>query len=598
MTNFVYDNVALPDDKVNSSGGSEAVSNPTRRWSPNDANRVFQALRDVQTILRDNTFNVRAFGAVGNGSTDDYAAIQDAIDAAEATVTGGAFGAAVLFPKGTWLTSQKLVQPNGVAFIGAGGPGGPVTAIQATNAFSDTALIENENLTGGQEFAFLSGLRIIGNKGGGAVCSVAVVNWVSLFVNSVIRDCIIEEGSNVGLRIAADGTPGGMGPVYVVNAWVARCTGHNVLVEDTVANTGSPTGITFMNLTSENQGTNKSAVYLKGNGRLQGCSFLGQTHIEMGNPAFTGRTGVTFDGCAHSRIDNLRLQADAASISEGVNILNVVTNVGIKLEHVTNNNLINPVIRDQKNSVTIGAVNVHSYVTADWQYQGQPKFLPPSSGKAWVAQSSAGTDRLWPNDTGQLTGASLNGAGVDIKGDETNNRVFVCVPNTASGLNNLYGAHFPSGGGGVLRFTYFTGSKDVYQVGTDGSMFIYEASTLQKNTTFQQGIRLQAEIAPAQITANQNNYSPTGLTTATTLLLTSDASRDITGIASPASGIVLWIYNIGAQNIVLKHESASSTAANRIIGTAGADVTLTPNRAAMLRYSNSQTRWLVMTDNL
>ncbi len=105
------------------------------------------------------------------------------------------------------------------------------------------------------------------------------------------------------------------------------------------------------------------------------------------------------------------------------------------------------------------------------------------------------------------------------------------------------------------------------------------------------------EIAPTQLTGNVDNYAPTGFSTAQVLLLTSDASRNVTGFGSPAAGRMIWVYNNGAQDIVLKHET-TSTAANQIRGTAGADVTLTPKRGALLVYSASVTKWIVLTDNL
>ena len=49
--------------------------------------------------------NVRDYGAVGNGQTDDRAAIQAAIDAAAA----GAGGGVVQFPAGTYLVREILV---------------------------------------------------------------------------------------------------------------------------------------------------------------------------------------------------------------------------------------------------------------------------------------------------------------------------------------------------------------------------------------------------------------------------------------------------------------------------------------------------------
>ena len=66
-------------------------------------------------------FNVKAYGAKGDGSTDDTAAIQAAISAA------GSLGAIIYFPKGTYGVSADINVPGGVMFVGAalltvGGP--------------------------------------------------------------------------------------------------------------------------------------------------------------------------------------------------------------------------------------------------------------------------------------------------------------------------------------------------------------------------------------------------------------------------------------------------------------------------------------------
>lgn len=100
-------------------------------------------------------------------------------------------------------------------------------------------------------------------------------------------------------------------------------------------------------------------------------------------------------------------------------------------------------------------------------------------------------------------------------------------------------------------------------------------------------------ISPSQITAQQDNYSPTGLSTASVLRLTSDASRDITGIALGQAGKVLLIHNIGVQNIVLKDESASSTAANRfaLVG----DITLTGDESTLIQYDAVSSRWRALS---
>jgi hypothetical protein len=103
-------------------------------------------------------------------------------------------------------------------------------------------------------------------------------------------------------------------------------------------------------------------------------------------------------------------------------------------------------------------------------------------------------------------------------------------------------------------------------------------------------VRLSGDITPAQITANQNNYNPTGLDDASVLLLSSDASRNITGLAGGADGRIMTVVNIGATNpIVLKNENASSTAANRFALTG--DLTLAAKQSAMLMYDSTASRW-------
>lgn len=100
---------------------------------------------------------------------------------------------------------------------------------------------------------------------------------------------------------------------------------------------------------------------------------------------------------------------------------------------------------------------------------------------------------------------------------------------------------------------------------------------------------LSGIISPSQITANQNDYSPTGLSTATVLRLNSDASRDITGIAAQGSGRVLVITNVGSNNIVLKDESVSSAEANRFA--LSADITLAANQSTRVWYDTTASRW-------
>jgi len=98
-------------------------------------------------------------------------------------------------------------------------------------------------------------------------------------------------------------------------------------------------------------------------------------------------------------------------------------------------------------------------------------------------------------------------------------------------------------------------------------------------------------VSPTQITANQNNYNPG---TSRYYRLTTDASRTITGLSiSQLSGQECEIWNVGSNNLVLAHQSTSSTAANRFISVSGADVTIAPEGIALLRYDGVSSRWRV-----
>lgn len=106
-------------------------------------------------------------------------------------------------------------------------------------------------------------------------------------------------------------------------------------------------------------------------------------------------------------------------------------------------------------------------------------------------------------------------------------------------------------------------------------------------------LALQGDISDT-ISANQDNYTPTGLADATVLRITpSGATRTITGITGGADGRVLVIENIGTQILVLAHD-ATSTAGNRFYCPGSVNLQLDTNTAAMCVYDNTSTRWRVV----
>jgi hypothetical protein len=94
---------------------------------------------------------------------------------------------------------------------------------------------------------------------------------------------------------------------------------------------------------------------------------------------------------------------------------------------------------------------------------------------------------------------------------------------------------------------------------------------------------------PAAITASQNNYVLTG---SAFQRFNCTTASDITGIAPPTSGAhvdgrMIRLVSVGTQTVTLKHNSASSTAANRMFISTGADKALAVNAWADLVYDST-----------
>lgn len=118
---------------------------------------------------------------------------------------------------------------------------------------------------------------------------------------------------------------------------------------------------------------------------------------------------------------------------------------------------------------------------------------------------------------------------------------------------------------------------------------VKDDSVLTGTTNISEAVKLSGIISPSQITGDQNNYAPTGHADASVFRLSTDASRNITGLAGGVAGRFVFVHNVGAQNVVLKDESASSTAANRFALTA--DLTLAADAVTILQYDGTSSRW-------
>ena len=106
--------------------------------------------------------------------------------------------------------------------------------------------------------------------------------------------------------------------------------------------------------------------------------------------------------------------------------------------------------------------------------------------------------------------------------------------------------------------------------------------------------------SPAQITADQNNYTLAANNNQRTVVrLDSDADRSITGIDASfgfaQDGDTMRLVNIGAFNITLTDQDAASLAANRFASSNGQDTVLQPGETVEIWYDDNGTdRWRIL----
>lgn len=138
----------------------------------------------------------------------------------------------------------------------------------------------------------------------------------------------------------------------------------------------------------------------------------------------------------------------------------------------------------------------------------------------------------------------------------------------------------------ILRNTLLIlGTLALAYVSADGQ------NTLAGNLTVQKTVKWTGILTPTELTSNTNNYAPPSFADNTILRISSDATRDLTGIVPGASqtGRLIYLTNVGSNTINLRNESASSTAANRFA--LGVDFALNAGVTIGLWYDGTSSRW-------
>lgn len=143
-------------------------------------------------------------------------------------------------------------------------------------------------------------------------------------------------------------------------------------------------------------------------------------------------------------------------------------------------------------------------------------------------------------------------------------------------LIDLRQPNYGSGDGDTIPYGSINNPQDGDVLVWDGFRWINEPR--EQNET----------ITKSQITANQNNYV---LGPEHNFRLSSDATRDITGISGGYDGKIITLYNIGPDRIRFTNQGAGSTATNRIITGTGTTYQMNPGESVQFKYDGTEQRW-------
>jgi hypothetical protein len=213
------------------------------------------------------------------------------------------------------------------------------------------------------------------------------------------------------------------------------------------------------------------------------------------------------------------------------------------------------------------------------------------SGAAVFATSpTLTTPNLGTPSAATLTNATGLPVSTGISGLGTGVATFLATPSSA----NLASAVTGETGSGALVFgTSPTISGATLSGGTlDNAPVGGSTASTGKFTTLEstQTVTASGVLTPAQITANQNDYTGGGCTAVTALRVSTDASRNVTGLScGQTEGRLITLHNVGSNDLVLLDNSVSSTAANRFA--LGSDLTLTGGQGVTFRYDDTSDRW-------
>ena len=163
-----------------------------------------------------------------------------------------------------------------------------------------------------------------------------------------------------------------------------------------------------------------------------------------------------------------------------------------------------------------------------------------------------------------------------------------------------------TGANARLALTPLTGGGKTFEVTDSTDAAVFQVDALDTNPVIYSKapvsldvgrLRLNSLLVPATITANQHDYTPSGISNANVVKLTTDGTvRTITGLYPGADGDVVVLTNVNsATAITFAHDSASSTAGYKFLLPNNSNYTLNPRASLVLWYDTVSNYWRVLS---
>ena len=521
--------------------------------------------RTVQSKLRD-TVSVKDFGAVGDGVTDDTAAIQACYTANPGREINHGDGY-------TYLISSTLTLYSGSKYTGKSIIKQKNSAGIAGPMMSGTSVLN----------VVVDGLEVDGNAANNAVAQTFGVKFLT-GTNNVVQGCNVHDVTQAGIYFASE-TYSKILDNHVINC--GRNIGtdnHGIMLISNIAT--ALTGIVCQGNTVMNAYRKGITVYSASPGTVQGVNI----------------DGNYVSGCLTGGIYVSNPSAVVNGYINGITITgNVCYNNYVNIEADV---MSGGVVSGNTCDTTSGGQGIYSADCVYSAFTGNTVINSQADGFKFIGITLNPTGLTISGNTialssqvgaGTYDGIDLNGVtystivGNVILGESASPKQGYGIQESGGSDFNLYAnnriANTQTG-----TLVQFVGANNAIQ-SASGRQTSVNAATPNNTFDINGGLSIRDQSITLVNGANNNVVLPSN---AGTLYTTGPTGAyNISGIAGGVSGRKLTLVNYTLQTMTLNHNSGSSSVGNKIFIGGSADLAITGYGAAELTYVAGASGWFV-----